>query len=134
MGLYIIPLFINIFIFGWVLGVVTIGLVIRFGPSAGILAFFIPFLLLPFSAVYYPISRFPPLLQKLTFILPTRHMFEGMRTVIIQGVIPLNSVFWASALNLICVLLGLLFFYWIASSGSSQGIPQPFSPGLNLHL
>jgi ABC-2 type transport system permease protein len=113
MGLYIIPLFINIFIFGWVLGVVTIGVVVCFGPAADILSFFILFLPLPFSAVYYPISIFPPLLQKLIFILPTRHMFEGMRTAIIEGVILLNSVFWVSAPNLICVLLGLLSFYWM---------------------
>jgi ABC-2 type transport system permease protein len=58
LGLYIIPFFMNVLVFGWVLGMVTIGLVVRFGPSADILAFFIPFLLLPFSAVFYPISIF----------------------------------------------------------------------------
>jgi ABC-2 type transport system permease protein len=121
MGLYIIPFFMNVLIFGWVLGMVTIGLVVRFGPSADILAFFIPFLLLPFSAVYYPISVFPPLLQKLTFILPPRHMFEGMRTAIIEGVIPLDSVFWASILNLICALLGFLFFYWMLRLARIKG-------------
>ncbi len=121
MGLYIIPLFMNILIFGWVLGVVTIGLVVRFGPSADILAFFIPFLLLPFSAVYYPISLFPPLLQKFTLILPTRHMFEGMRIAIIEGVMPLDSVFWASILNLICVVLGFLFFYWMLRLARVKG-------------
>ena len=121
MGLYIIPFFMNVLIFGWVLGMVTIGLVVRFGPSADILAFFIPFLLLPFSAVYYPISVFPPLLQKLTFVLPTRHMFEGMRTAVIEGVIPLDSVFWASILNLICALLGFLFLYWMLRLARIKG-------------
>jgi len=93
LGLYIIPFFVNILVFGWVLGVVTIGLVVRFGPSADILAFFIPFLLLPFSAVYYPISVFPPLLH----------------------------VFWASVLNLICVLLGFLFLYWMLRLARTKG-------------
>ncbi len=121
LGLYIIPFFMNILVFGWVLGVVTIGLVVRFGPSADILAFFIPFLLLPFSAVYYPISVFPPLLQKLTFILPTRHMFEGMRVAITEGIIPLHNLFWASTLNLICVFLGFLFFYWMLRLARNKG-------------
>jgi len=121
LGLYIIPFFMNVLVFGWVLGMVTIGLVVRFGPSADILAFFIPFLLLPFSAVFYPISIFPPLLQKFTFVLPTRHMFEGMRTAIIEGVIPLDSVFWASTLNLICALLGFLFFYWMLRLARIKG-------------
>lgn len=121
LGFYIIPFFLNILVFGWALGVVTIGLVVRFGPSADILAFFIPFLLLPFSAVYYPVSVFPPLLQKITLVLPTRHMFEGMRKVITEGVIPLENVFWASMLNLVCVLLAFLFLYWMLRLARIKG-------------
>jgi len=121
MGLYIIPFFMNVLIFGWGIGVVAIGLVVRFGPSADILAFFIPFLLLPFSAVYYPVSVFPPLLQKLTFILPTRHMFEGMRTAITQGVIPYDSLLWGSLLNLVYVLLGFLFLHWMLRLARIKG-------------
>jgi len=121
LGLYIIPFFVNILVFGWALGVVTIGLVVRFGPSADILAFFIPFLVLPFSAVYYAISIFPPILQKVTFILPTRHMFEGMRTVITEGIMPLDNVFWASTLNVVCVILAFLFLYWMLRLARIKG-------------
>jgi len=121
MGLYIIPFFMNVLIFGWVLGMVAIGLVVRFGPSADIMAFFIPFLLLPFSAVYYPVSVFPPLLQEITFILPTRHMFEGMRTAITEVVIPFDSLFWATTLNLIYVLLGFLFLHWMLRLARTRG-------------
>ena len=121
MGLYIIPFFMNVLIFGWVLGMVAIGLVVRFGPSADILAFFIPFLLLPFSAVYYPVSVFPSLLQKITFILPTRHMFEGMRTAITEGVIPLDNLVWATILNLIYVFLGFLFLHWMLRLARAKG-------------
>jgi len=121
MGLYIIPFFMNVLIFGWVLGMVAIGLVVRFGPSADILAFFIPFLLLPFSAVYYPVSVFPSLLQKITFILPTRHMFEGMRIAITEGVIPLDSLVWATILNLIYVFLGFLFLHWMLRLARTRG-------------
>jgi len=121
LGLYIIPFFVNILIFGWALGVVTIGLVVRFGPSADILAFFIPFMLLPFSAVYYPVSIFPPILQRITFILPTRHMFEGMRTVITEGIMPLHNVFWASTLNVASVVLAFLFLYWMLRQARLKG-------------
>lgn len=121
LGLYIIPFFINILVFGWALGIVTIGLVVRFGPSADILAFFIPFLVLPFSAVYYPVSVFPPVLQKLTFVLPTRHMFEGMRTAITEGVMPLDNVFWATVLNLVFVVLAFLFLYWMLRLARIKG-------------
>lgn len=121
LGLYIIPFFMNVLVFGWVLGIVSIGMVVRFGPSADILAFFIPFLLLPFSAVYYPVSVFPPSLRKATFILPTRHMFEGMRTAIVEGIVPLDNVLWASVLNVICVILAFLFLYWMLRLARKRG-------------
>jgi ABC-2 type transport system permease protein len=121
MGLYIIPFFMNILIFGWGLGVLTIGLVVRFGPSADILAFFIPFLLLPFSAVYYPISILPSVLQDLTFILPTRHMFEGMRIAITQGVIPHESLLWGTVLNLVYLVLGYLFLHRMLKLARTKG-------------
>ena len=121
MGLYVIPFFMNILIFGWGLGALSIGLVVRFGPSADILAFFIPFLLLPFSAVYYPVSVFPSPLQKVSFILPTRHMFEGMRIAITQGVIPHNSLLWASMLNLVYLFLGYLFLHWMLRLARTKG-------------
>jgi ABC-2 type transport system permease protein len=121
MGLYIIPFFMNILIFGWGLGVLTIGLVVRFGPSADILAFFIPFLLLPFSAVYYPISILPYVLQEITFILPTRHMFEGMRIAITQGVIPHESLLWGTVLNLVYLVLGYLFLHQMLKLARAKG-------------
>jgi ABC-2 type transport system permease protein len=121
MGPYIIPFFVNVLISGWGIGVVAIGLVVRFGPSADILAFFIPFLLLPFSAVYYPVTVFPSVLQKITFILPTRHIFEGMRTVITEGVIPYDSIIWATTLNIIYVVLGFLFLHGMLRLARSRG-------------
>jgi ABC-2 type transport system permease protein len=121
MGLYIIPFFMDILIFRWALGVLNIGLLVHFGPSADILAFFIPFLILPFSAVYYPISVFPSVLQNITFILPTRHMFEGMRTAITLGAIPYNSLLWATVLNLVCLALGFLFLHWMLALARRKG-------------
>jgi ABC-2 type transport system permease protein len=121
MGPYTIPFFVNVLITGWGIGVVAIGLVVRFGPSADILAFFIPFLLLPFSAVYYPITVFPSVLQKITFILPTRHIFEGMRTVITEGLIPYDSIVWATALNIVYVVLGFLFLHGMLRLARARG-------------
>jgi ABC-2 type transport system permease protein len=121
MGPYIIPFFVNVLITGWSIGVVAIGLVVRFGPSADILAFFIPFLLLPFSAVYYPIAVFPSVLQKVTFILPTRHIFEGMRTVITEGLIPYDSIVWSTGLNIVYVVLGFLFLHGMLRLARARG-------------
>jgi ABC-2 type transport system permease protein len=121
MGPYIIPSFVNVLITGSGIGMVATGLVVRFGPSADILAFFIPFLLLPFSAVYYPIAVFPSVLRKITFILPTRHIFEGMRMVITEGLIPYDGIIWATGLNIIYVVLGFLFLHGMLRLARARG-------------
>lgn len=110
-GPCIIPFFVNVLITGWGIDLAAIGLVVWFGSSSDVLAFFIPFLLLPFCAVYYPVSVFPSVLQRAAFIRPTNHIFEGMRAVISHGVIPYVSIVWATALNMIYVVLVFLFLH-----------------------
>lgn len=40
LGFHLIPLFLNLLFFGWVIGLFTIGILLRFGPSAEMFAFF----------------------------------------------------------------------------------------------
>lgn len=81
----------------------------------------IPFLLLPFSAVYYPMSVFPCALQKITFILRTRHIFEGMRTAITEGLILYDSIVWATTLNIVYVVPGFLLLHWMLRPARARG-------------
>ena len=120
-GLYIIPFFINVLAFGWVLGFVTIGLLIRFGQGVEALAWTFPAIFLPLSGVFYPISVLPVFLQKIAFFVPTSHLFEGMRLVLTSHVFPFNNVMWASALNLVFLVCSLAFFYWMLRSARKKG-------------
>lgn len=122
LGFYIIPFFLNILFFGWALGLFTISLIIRFGPSADILAFSIPMLLLPLSAVYYPLSIFPAVIQKISFFLPTTHLFEGMRAILTDGIFPWQHLAWATGLNLVYFSLGLVFFYFMVRLAKKKGL------------
>ena len=121
-GFYLIPFFVLILIFGWVLGLITTGLIIRFGPSLEILAFFMPFVLLPFSAVYYPTSIFPEFVRNIAQFLPTMHLFEGMRLVLVQGIFPLERIAWASGLTIVYFVLGSLFFMWMIRVARKRGL------------
>jgi len=122
LGFYMIPFFMNIFVFGWALGLIAIGLLLRFGPAFEILAFFIPMMFLPFSAVYYPVSVFPEFIQQAAFFLPTMHLFEGMRQVLTQEVFPLSDVLWATGLNILYFALGLAFFLWMVRVARKKGL------------
>lgn len=122
LGFYIMPFFVNILVFGWAIGLLVIGLLIRFGPSVEVFAWSIPFLFLPFSAVYYPVDVLPPAIQKIAFFSPPSHFFEGMRTIIGQGAFPVSEVLWGTGLNLVFFSLGLLFFYWMVRVARRRGL------------
>lgn len=110
LGFYLIPLVANLFFFGWALGLFTSGLLIRWGHAVEALIWGIPFLVQPFSAIYYPLSILPPPLRAIAWCLPSTHVFEGMRDVMNQGQLPLFHLFMALLLNFVYFLLCSLFF------------------------
>ncbi len=121
LGLYMIPLLVNLLFFGWALGVFTSALVIRWGHSAEALIWGIPYLVQPISAIYYPVSVLPAPLQCVAWSLPSTWVFEGIRQVTKTGALPWNY-FWASlGLNLFYFLLASLFFGKMFRSARNTG-------------
>ena len=121
LGFYLIPFFIGILIFGWAVGLLTTGLIVRFGPSVQIIAFFIPFVLLPFSAVYYPVSVLPQFVQVVAQYIPTMHLFEGMRQVLVSQTFPIEHIIWALGLDVVYFALGVLFFAGMIAVARRKG-------------
>lgn len=110
LGFFFVPFLLNIFLFGLTLGIVAVSLVIRFGSSVEIMVWALSALLQPVSAVFYPVSVLPSFLQKIVFLLPTTHMFEGMREVLRAQILPVDSVGAAFVLNIVYLAMALLFF------------------------
>ena len=108
--LYLIPFVFNLLLFGWVLGIFTSGLVIRWGHAAEALIWGIPFLIQPLSAIFYPLSTLPRAIQPVALLLPSTHVFEGMRSLIQTGTISRRMFATALALNLVYFALAGLFF------------------------
>jgi ABC-2 type transport system permease protein len=110
-GFYLLPFLLNLLLFGWVLGLFTTGLILRFGQSAQVLAFGFIFLVQPFSAVFYPLSVLPKFLQPISLAIPSTYLFEGMRSVIIGGEgLILPKLLTAFFLNLFYLFLVYIFF------------------------
>jgi ABC-2 type transport system permease protein len=110
MGLSLIGFFANLMIFGWAIGLAVSGLVLRYGLGAESLAWAAIFALLPVSAVYYPVASLPGWLQEIAWLLPSAHVFEGMRAVLIHDVVRLDLMLAAGVLNLFYLAAGLLAF------------------------
>lgn len=111
LGFYLIPFVLNLLIFGWAIGFVAIAIILRYGSSAQVLAFGITFLLQPFTAVFYPVSILPKVVQYISLALPSTHVFEGMRAVIATGSISTFNLLMAFGLNIAYLTLAVLFFH-----------------------
>lgn len=121
-GFYLIPFMINLLVFGWTLGFFTTGIILRFGSAAQVLAFGLVFLLQPFSAVFYPVSVLPQPLQYVAQALPATHVFEGMRSVIATGSLPMDKLFWAFGTNIFYLVLVLWFFARMFARVKNKGM------------
>ena len=111
-GFYTLPFIVSLLIFGWAMGLFIVAVILRFGTTAQVLAFGIVFLVQPFSAVFYPVSALPKVLQWVAYILPSTHVFEGMRTVIATGTLPVSTMLYSYGLNIIYI--GLVFWFFFA--------------------
>ena len=82
LGWTLIPFFAVLMLFGWAIGLIIAGLVIRLGLGAETLAWAAIFFIQPFSAVYYPVDVLPRSVRWISYLLPSAPVFEGMRTVL----------------------------------------------------
>ena len=110
LGVALIPFVANLLMLGLTIGIITIAIVLRYGHGAEPFAWALPFLLQPFSAVFYPVSVLPGAMQKVAWAIPCTYVFEGMREVIGTGSISWDNLAWAIGLNIIYLMgaMGLL--------------------------
>jgi ABC-2 type transport system permease protein len=85
LGWAMIPFFAVLLMFGWALGIIIAGLILRLGIGAESLAWAAIFFIQPLSGVFYPLSTLPQPLQQVGWLLPAVPVFEGMRTVLIEN-------------------------------------------------
>jgi ABC-2 type transport system permease protein len=121
-GLPLIPFVLNLLLSAWGIGIITTAMILRFGQGAETLAWAIPFLFQPFSAVFYPVAVLPAVLRPLALALPTTHAFEGMRAVLSGGGLGWSRVGWAFGENLLLLLLAASVFAMVMHVARDRGL------------
>lgn len=121
-GFSLVPFVLNLLLFGWAIGLFTTALILRFGQQAEILAWGVAFLFQPVSAVFYPVSVLPYPIQVIAMLVPSSHVFEGMRAVISGGGFPVKELAWAFSLNLFYLLCATAFFYRVFKTVKIKGL------------
>jgi ABC-2 type transport system permease protein len=108
--------------FGWAVGLLANGLVLRFGLGAEEIGWAVVFLIGPLSGAYYPISVLPGWLQTVAYALPTAWAFEAMRAALIEGRIAWNLLGISMLLN-VAYFAGCAFLFWrFVESGRERGL------------
>lgn len=121
LGLGLALLWINLFIFATSFGIFLVALVLKYGHSIGPLTWILPFFVQPFAAVFYPISILPPVFQKIAFVLPISHVFEGLRFTLKTGQFDTSSFWLATLLNVVYLTVSILFFAFIFKKALKSG-------------
>jgi ABC-2 type transport system permease protein len=120
-GFALAPFLASLLLFGWAVGMCTMALILRYGQAAEALIWGVPFLIQPLSAVFYPLSVLPAPLQSIARLLPTTHVFEGMREALKTGSVDAAILLRAFALNVAALLLASLFFAWMLGRVREKG-------------
>jgi len=110
LGFPLIAFFWLLLAFGWSIGLAVSAMILRFGLGAEELAWAAIFILAPVSGVYYPIAVLPGWLQPVAWALPSAHVFEGMRGVLLDGTFAWSHFWSALVLDGIYLALGVVIF------------------------
>lgn len=121
LGWHWIPFTANLLLMGWGMGLFTTGLLLRWGHSAEALIWGIPFLVQPFSAIFYPLSVYPAWLKPFCLMLPSTHVMEGMRASIATGAFSWASFGAGLGANLLLLAAGVVFYARMLERGRETG-------------
>lgn len=122
LGWYLIPFIADLLMVGWWIGLLVSGVVFLYGRKIQTLAWVGASFIVPFSAVYYPLSSLPDWAQIVARFLPSSYIFEAMRQAISQQVFPIKLFSISLVINLIYFGLSWLFFKWCFKKRLEKGL------------
>jgi ABC-2 type transport system permease protein len=122
MGLPLVAFFLNLLIMGWSVGLLVSAMILRFGQGAESLAWAVIFLFQPIAAVFYPVSVLPDWLQPVAKATPAAHVFEGLRTVLLEGRFDGGLLFNAVTLNVVYLIVGCAGFLGMFRVARRRGL------------
>jgi len=118
---WLLPFFANLLIFGWSLGIVASGFILRFGLKMDFITWTLAFMIQPFSCVFYSRSILPYSFKIVSWLLPTSYIFEGMRKIILEQNLSLFHLYLSFSLNILYLICACLFFVFMFNWAKKSG-------------
>ena len=110
LGLPLIFLLLALYLFGITLGLLVSSGLLRYGPSFENIAWASLFFLAPLR-IYYPIEILPETLQTIAKGLPLVHIFEEMRSILINNSVNYINILKSISISVVYFIIGVIVFY-----------------------
>lgn len=106
--------------FGWVVGMIALALILRFGTRIQSVAWGLIYILQPIVGVFYPVSVLPGWVQTIAFSFPPTYVFESARHVVATGTPRWDYLAYATVLTLGYALAayGFMKYSWEYARGA----------------
>lgn len=121
LGAGLVAFFAVLILTGWALALFSSGIILRYGLGAEELSWSLGFILLPLACVYYPVAVLPHWLQPIALALPSTHVFEGMRSILLHNTFNAGELVWALALNAVYLAVAYAAFRVFLRSARVNG-------------
>lgn len=108
-GWSLVPIALILTLVGWAAGIANIGLLLRYGQSAEILAWGMNYVLMAFSGVFNPVEALPGPFQPVAKALPSAHAFSALRAVLDGRPLPGDQIA-LGLLTAVAWLVGAVLF------------------------
>jgi ABC-2 type transport system permease protein len=112
---------------GWCTAMLVIGLLLRYGQSAEILAWATTFVLLALSGVFNPVESMPGGLQPVAKVLPTTYAFRAARDLLDGGPVPWADLGWAALGALVLAAVSMLYVLRMLRTFRRRGFVTRYS-------
>jgi ABC-2 type transport system permease protein len=127
LGTALLPFVVNLFLVGWWAGFFINGMIVRYGYRVQSFAWSLLVVIQPFSAVFYPVSSLPVWMQRISSVIPTSYVFEGMRNVLSGNPVDPKGLGTAMVLNLVYLILSLIYFRYSFKKALENGMIVKFN-------
>lgn len=101
---------------GWTVGLLISSLILRFGMKVQAFGWTLGAVIMPFSAIYYPLTFLPKWAQVVAMFIPSSYVFESIRQLSLNHTVSVEKIFISFGLNLIYISIAI-FSIWRGYKG-----------------
>ncbi len=110
-GLYVALFIFLLYLTGWTIGFLITALIMRFGLKVQAFAWTLGAIIMPFSAIYYPVNILPTWAQQIALFVPSSYVFENIRQLQKFGTVSLNQLLFCFLMNSFYIIIAVVLLH-----------------------